>query len=155
VDIRAVSAAKPHGNRASILVNGHELVEGKPRGYVVAALDGRSGRPVGVQSFDTFISAAESRRMAGFIDGLAHGTIVVAAVRDEAGGRLEADGVRALRSIGAREDLRGRLWVSHVVIGVKGAAPGDAVEAAGPRFLEASVGDARPLQIVLESFALR
>jgi hypothetical protein len=122
---------------------------------VVAALDGRSGRPVGVQSFDTFISAAESRRMAGFIDGLGPGTIVVAAVRDEGGGQLEASGVRALRSIGAREDLRGRLWVSHVVIGVKGAAPGDAVEAAGPRLLEASVGDARPLQIVLESFALR
>jgi Interleukin-like EMT inducer len=155
VDIRAVSAANPHGNRASILVNGHELVEGKPRGYVVAALDGRSGKPVGVQSFDTFISAAESRRMAGFIDGLGPGTIVVAAVRDEGGGQLEASGVRALQSIGAREDLRGRLWMSHVVIGVKGAAPGDAVEAAGPRLLEASVGDARPLQIVLESFALR
>ena len=50
VDIRAVSAANPHGNRASILVNGRELVEGKPRGYVVAALDGRSGKPVGAAS---------------------------------------------------------------------------------------------------------
>ena len=104
--------------------------------------------------FDTFASAAESRRMAGFIGGLADGTIVVAAVRDEAAGQLAEEGVRALASIGAREDLRGRFWASHVVIGVKGAAPGDAVEAAGPQLLRASVGNP-PLELVLESFDLR
>jgi Interleukin-like EMT inducer len=157
VDIQALSAGRPYGDQVSILVNGQELVaEGpvKPRGYVVAALDARTGQPVGVRTFDTFARAAESRRMARFIGGLADGTIVVAAVRDEAGGQLEEEGVRALGSIGAREDLRGRFRMSHVVIGVKGAAPGDAVEAAGPQLLRASVGNP-PLELVLESFALR
>ena len=155
MDITAISGAKPYGNRASIRVNGQELVEGAPRGYVVAALDPRDGRPMRVDSFDTFLSAGESRRMASLIDGLPIGTIVVAAARDEASGQLEETAVRALRSVGAREDLRGRLWMSHVVIGVKGAEAGQAVEAAGPALLQVSVGLGRPLETVLESFELR
>ena len=155
VDITAISGAKPYGNRASIRVNGQELVEGTPRGYVVAALDPRDGRPMGIDWFDTFLRAGESRRMARFIESLPSGTIVVAAARDEASGQLEETAVRALRSVGAREDLRGHLWVSHVVIGVKGAEAGQAVEAAGPTLLRASVGRDRPLETVLESFELR
>lgn len=155
VDIAAISGARPYGNRASIRVNGQELVEGTPRGYVVAALDPRDGRPMRVDSFDTFLRAGESRRMARLIESLPSGTIVVAAARDEASGQLEETAVRALRSVGAREDLRGRPWVSHVVIGVKGAEAGQAVEAAGPALLRASVGRGRPLETVLESFELR
>ena len=155
VDIEVVSAAKPYGNRASILVNGRELVEKEGGGYVVTALDARSGEPLGIQWFDTYASATESYRMARFIDALPDGAIVVAAVRDEAAGHLDERGVQALRSIGAREDLRGRPLTSHVVIGVKGAAQGQAVEAAGPGLLRVSVGHARPLEIILESFALQ
>jgi Interleukin-like EMT inducer len=122
---------------------------------VVAALDQRDGRSTRVDSFDTFASAAECRRMAGFIESLPSGTIVVAAARDEASGQLEETAVRALRSVGAREDLRGHLWVSHAVIGVKGAGAGEAVESAGPALLRVSVGLSRPLETVLESFELR
>jgi hypothetical protein len=155
VDIQAVSAGKPYGNQASILVNGRELVGEGGRGYVVAALDARRGTPFGVHWFDTFVSATESTRMARFIDGLPDGTIVVAAVRNDASSELDASGVRALQAIGAREDLRGRLQTSYVVIGVKGAAPGEASEAAGPGLARASVGHVRGLEMVLESFALR
>jgi hypothetical protein len=155
VDITAISGVKSYGNRASIRVNGQELVEGTPRGYVVAALDQRDGRSTRIDSFDTFASAAESRRMARFIESLPSGTIVVAAARDEASGQLEETAVRALRSVGAREDLRGHLWISHVVIGVKGAGAGEAVERAGPALLRVSVGRGRPLETVLESFELR
>ena len=93
--------------------------------------------------------------MARFIESLPSGTIVVAAARDEASGQLEETAVRALWSVGAREDLRGRFRVSHAVIGVKGAAAGEAVESAGPALLRVSVGLSRVLETVLESFELR
>jgi Interleukin-like EMT inducer len=155
VDITAVSAAKPYGNRASIRVNGRELIQGVPRGYVVAALDPGSGQPIRLDSFDTFVSAAEAGQMARFIESLPSGTIVVAAARDEASGQLEETAVRALRSVGARADLRGRPWTSHALIGVAGAKPGHAVEQAGPGLLQVSVGRTAPLEVTLEAFELR
>jgi len=83
------------------------------------------------------------------------GAIVVALVRDEGTANLSPDAVRALRSIGARADVSGRFRLAHAVIGLKGAAPGDAVERAGSEPVWVAVGRARPLALVLEAFELR
>ncbi len=80
--------------------------------------------------FDTFASAAESARLAQFIDQIPSGKIVAVAVRDEASRFLSDAAVNALRSIGATEDLRDKFRWSHAVIGVKGVAPGSALESA-------------------------
>jgi hypothetical protein len=45
---------------------------------------------------------------------------------------LTEDAVQALSQIGGQADLRGTTGWSHALIGVKGAAPGTALEVAGP-----------------------
>jgi hypothetical protein len=155
VDLVVESAGKFQGDRVSVQVNGEEVIPVPRRGYSIVALDARSGQIVAAGSFDTFRSERESRRMAQLVDGLAPGTIVVAAVKHDGGGQLTREGVQALRSVGGHEDLRETLWLSHALIGVKGADPGQAVEAAGSRPLRLAVGRRRPLTITLEEFALR
>ncbi|HZS32972.1 MAG TPA: interleukin-like EMT inducer domain-containing protein [Methylomirabilota bacterium] len=155
VDIEALSAGKLAGNDVSIRVNGLETVALPRRGYNVVALAADTGQVLLSENFDTFIAAEESRRMAAAIERLPEGTVVVAAVKGDGGGALQESGVGALRAIGASRDLRGTLWLSHLVVGVKGARPGTAWEAAGPEALRVVIGRVRPLGLVLERFALR
>lgn len=155
VDIEVISAGRDQGPLVSVRVNGHEVVELPRRGYNVVALDDGDGHVLWTENFDTFRSKAESRRMAERISVLPPGTIVIAAVKTDGGGQLTAEGVAALRSVGGQEDLQRTLWLSHALIGVKGAPPGSAVEAAGPRRLTAGVGRPRTLPFTLEAFALR
>jgi hypothetical protein len=82
-------------------------------------------------AYDTFDAAVASNRMAESLNRVPAGRIVVVAVRDEASTQLQQDAVDALGSIGARVDLRGKFRWGHVVIGVKGAAEGTALEASG------------------------
>ena len=152
-DLRVQSAGQPYGEFASIVFNGVELAPNH-RGYNLAALtpDGRF-HATGV--FDTFYDPKESARLAAFIRGLPQGTLVAGAVRDEASGRLSDAAVSALGTLGVAGDLRGHFRQSHAFVGVKGAAPGTAVEEMGPRLLGVTVG--RPASIIgfeLQSFAL-
>ena len=75
------------------------------------------------------------------MERLAPGAIVIGAVKDEASGRLDAEAVRALGTLGVRGDLRGRYRESHAFVGVKGAPPGSAAESLGPRAVEVRVGE--------------
>jgi interleukin-like EMT inducer protein len=154
VDIEATSATGP-GGRASLRVNGLEQLDRKGRGYVIAVLDPRDGQLAGLDWFDTFRDPEESGRMARRLDGVPAGAIVVALVRDEGTANLSPDAVRALAGIGARANVSGRFRAAHVVIGAKGAAPGDAIEETAPEQVRAAVGRARPLALVLEAFDLR
>jgi hypothetical protein len=154
VDLRVVSGGKLHGDRASIKVNGVEHARNR-RGYNVVALDPASGEVRWAELFDTFVSPRASRRLAATIRGLPMGTIVIAAVKDEASAQLTADAVEALRSVGASQDLRGHYGVAHLVIGVKGAAPGTAVEWSGDGLLEAQLGTPSDAAVVeVRHFAL-
>ncbi len=158
VDIELVSVGRGpqgQGGLVSARVNGHEVVDVPRRGYNVVALDGGDGHVLWGDNFDTFVSPAESHRMAARIASLPPGTIVIAGVKTDGGGQLTADGVAALRSVGGQRDLQRTLWLAHALIGVKGAPAGTAVEAAGPGSVTASVGRARPLTFTLETFALR
>jgi hypothetical protein len=155
VDIEVISAGRDHGALVSVRVNGHEVVAIPRRGYSVVALDGGDGHVLWWDNFDTFRSQAESRRMAERIGALAPGTIVIAAVKTDGGGQLTAEGVAALRSVGGQQDLQRTLWLSHALIGVKGAASGSAIEIAGLRRVTASVGRPRTLPVTLEAFSLR
>jgi hypothetical protein len=57
---------------------------------------------------------------------------VAVALQGDGAAHLTEDAVRALSQIGGQADLRGTTGWSHALIGVKGAAPGTALEAAGP-----------------------
>jgi hypothetical protein len=104
--------------------------------------------------FDTFLSRDASERLAAFVARIPAGFIAAAAIRDDGVGQLTDDAVGALRSLGGRVDPRGALFVSHLLIGVKGAPPGTAVEAFGPVRLRRIVGHDRGHHLVIEDFRL-
>jgi hypothetical protein len=155
VDIQVTSAGRDQGALASSRINGHEVVNVPRRGYNVVALDEADGHVLWVDAFDTFRSQAESRRMADRIGALAPGTLVIAAVKVDGGGQLTSEGVAALRSVGGQQDLQRTLWLSHALIGVRGAPPGSAIEAAGMQRITLSVGQERGLTVMLGAFSLR
>jgi hypothetical protein len=102
-------------------------------GYNVAVIHPRTGKLLGQQGFDTTPggSEAEAAAMAGFLDEVPEGQIVVAALQGDGAVHLTEEAVSALRQIGGQADLRGTSGWSHAIIGVKGAAPGTALEMAG------------------------
>ncbi|MGH7358330.1 MAG: interleukin-like EMT inducer domain-containing protein, partial [Candidatus Rokuibacteriota bacterium] len=134
VDALVLSGGQPHGDVASIRIGMGETSPNR-RGYNVVAL-GSDGEFRGRAAFDTFADPAASARLGAWVEGLPAGTIVLGAVRDEASTRLGADAIQALATLGVRGDLRGRYRESHAFVGVKGAPPGSALEALGPRGVE-------------------
>ncbi len=102
------------------------------RGYNLAAIDPQSGRVLDVRGFDTYANAFEADRMAQFIEELPAGVIVAGAARGDASASLTDRAVQALASLGSAVDLRSTPGHGHAFIGVKGAAPGAAVEETGP-----------------------
>ena len=117
---------------AHIYVNGRDVSPHR-RGYNLAVIDPQSGRVEATGHFDTFDPASTQASIAlmDFLRAVPTGHIVAAAVADEASHNLTEGAVDALRSIGVATDLRGRFRSGHAVIGVKGAAPGQALEASG------------------------
>ncbi|MGD8820182.1 MAG: interleukin-like EMT inducer domain-containing protein [Anaerolineae bacterium] len=103
-------------------------------GYNVAALDPQTGRLLKREGFDTTPggSDAEATALADFIAAVPQGQIVVVALQADGAARLNETAIGALHSIGGQADPRGSSGWSHAVVGVKGAAPGTALEVAGP-----------------------
>jgi hypothetical protein len=102
-------------------------------------------------------------RLADFVSNLADGTIVLVAAKDEASLALGEEAVAALRSVGGQADLRGCFRCGHALIGVKGAAPGTALESAGAGLHEMglaagqSIGDtgqSTPVRLLVRSAGL-
>ena len=139
VDAVVRSGGQPYGDTASIRVGTGEVAPNR-RGYNLVALEA-SGAIRDRASFDTFGDPMASGALARWVRALAAGTIVLGAVKDEASEQLDADAVGALATLGIHGDLRGRRRESHAFIGVKGAPPGTALEALGPRLVEVRVGE--------------
>jgi hypothetical protein len=154
-DLVVVSAGKAHGNEARIRIDGLEFSANR-RGYNVVVLEPRSGRVVAHDLFDTFIARAQSARLAEYIRRIPAGAIVVAAVKDDGIGQLGDDAVEAFHSVGGSADPRlAGLFTSHLLIGVKGAPAGSAIEAVGFERLAKVVGEDRlDPQLVIEGFRL-
>jgi len=130
VNILVKSAGEEVGDFGHIYVDGRDTSPNQ-RGYNVAVLDPVAGVVERTGHFDTFASEEESTRLAEFIGGIPEGMVVAVAVGDEASLHLTEEAVLALRTMGAQEDLRGMFRWGHAVIGIKGAGPGQALEATG------------------------
>ncbi len=135
VSIVVRSAGEEQGSFGHIYVNG---VDESPNeiGYNIVVVEPKTGQVQARASFDTFLSGRESTRMAEFLNNVAEGDLVAVAAKDTVStpnfndANLTLQAVDALRSIGARRDLRGNFRWSHAVIGVKGVLPGSASESA-------------------------
>ena len=155
VDLWVRSAGSEAGRRASIQVNGHELIPDRYRGYWVVGLDPADGRFLARDRFDTHRSTAESARLAAFVEAFRPGTLLVVAALDDVTWQLTDQALAALRSLGGQADPRGTFGQSHLLVGVRGAQAGQALEVVGPGPLSAAVGRVRPPRLRLEAFELR
>ncbi|MCS7260200.1 MAG: hypothetical protein NZ765_05400 [Anaerolineae bacterium] len=126
VPVVVQSAGEEVGDFAHIYVGGRDVAL-NTRGYNLAVLE-RTGE-VRVAAFDTHLDPAAAHQLAQFLAQVPQGTLVAVAAADEASLHLDEIGVAALRTLGATGDLRGRFRWSHAIIGVKGGAPGSALEA--------------------------
>ena len=122
------SAGEEQGAFGHVYVNGQDESP-NARGYNIVVIDSQSGNISARENFDTFGSEQESERMAEFIAQIPDGKIVAVAASDEASYRLTQEGVDALKSLGAKTDLRGKFRWSHALLATKGS-PESAREAA-------------------------
>jgi hypothetical protein len=125
------------GDFAYIAVGeGHGTKDGSVHrpGYNVVVIDPQSGALLARQGFDTTPGGGdlEAAALADFVAAVPAGQIVAVAMQGDGASRLNADAVAALHTIGGEADPRGSSGWSHAIVGVKGAAPGTALEAAGP-----------------------
>jgi len=126
--IVAQSAGNDVGDFAHLWIDGVDLAPNGV-GYNLVALEA-TGVVLARQSFNTLATTDEAQTMAAWLQQWPPGTIIAGAVRDEASNKLSEEAVQALNTIGVATDLRGRFRWSHAFIGVVGAPPGSAVEAA-------------------------
>lgn len=113
------SAGEEQGAFGHVYVNGKDQSP-NARGYNIVVIDPRSGQVVARENFDTFTSEQESERMAEFIAQIPDGRIVAGAASDEASFRLTQEGIDALKSLGAKIDLRNKFRWSHALLATKG-----------------------------------
>jgi hypothetical protein len=133
------SAGQETGDFAHIYVNGQDVARNQ-RGYNLVALS-PYGKVFDSVAFDTFADAGASARLAAWVRALPAGALVAGAVRDEASMNLGDQALAALRSLGVATDLRGHFRWGNAFIGVAGAPPESALEAAdGLRPAQVSVG---------------
>ncbi len=131
VSILVESAGQEVGDFGHIYLNGRN-VSPEGRGYNLAVIDPTDGAVEAVAHFDTHLDETASQKVADFIKAIPRGRIVAVAVADEASRLLGEEAVGLLSAIGASGDLRGKFRWGQAIIGVKGAQPGQALEALDP-----------------------
>ena len=141
VDIVVESGSRGHGALASVWVNGLNLSNRSP-GYNVVVLDPHTGKRISQATFDLAKDAAHNGQLSRYIDKIADGSLVIVAEKSRGIDSIDAVGRAALASIGANalESRNVSATESHVIIGVKGAAPGTAIERVEDQRLRVVVG---------------
>jgi hypothetical protein len=129
VNLVVESAGEEIGDFGHIYVDGQD-VSPNGRGYNVAIVHPVTGEVEEVAVFDTHLDEGASQDLTAFLGRVPEGQIVAVAGADEVSRLLGREAVDALRGIGAMYDLQTRFRWGHAIIGVQGAPPGSAMEAA-------------------------
>ena len=127
VDISATGAGFAARKFGEIFVAGRSMIP-STRGYHLVAINAETGNVDAVGAFDTFADDKASQRLVEFVTKLPQGEIVAGVAVDDASLKLSSDAFAALESLGVAGDVRGQFRAGHAFIGVKGIAPGQAVE---------------------------
>lgn len=112
---------------SAVIVDG-VTVTPEQRGIVIALIEPAQGTVLDSAAFDTYLSEDESDRLAAFINAAPVGTIVALATYDEGIAKLNAAARAAIATLGATHDVTGNVGAAYAVLGVKGSAPGTALE---------------------------
>lgn len=136
------SAGEEQGAFGHIYVNGQEKSP-NARGYNIVVINLENGGLVEESmNFDTFDSEQESERMVQFIAQIPEGRVVAVAASDEASQHLTSNAVKALQSLGAKQDLRGKFRWSHALLAIKGTTTAVAEAASATQVSQIIQGDA-------------
>jgi interleukin-like EMT inducer protein/membrane protein YfhO len=135
-----------------VLVDGVAVTPEK-RGIVFAAIDPVSGEVLDSGGFDTYLSEAESNRLASVLGAVPGGAIVALATYDEGTAKLTDAARVSLAGAGAAETLRDRFGYAYAMIGVQGSDPGAALEHVSPDPLVLDVGIGAARGVPDEKFA--
>ncbi|KAJ9089246.1 hypothetical protein DSO57_1014997 [Entomophthora muscae] len=115
------------GKFAFISINGQE-VPINDRGFNIVSINMAERVIVDALCFDTHFNENDSHELAGYIDTLQPGIIVIGAINDDASEKLTSDAIQALKSLGLNRVDRLGYRSSYCFIGFKGSAEGLAVE---------------------------
>jgi hypothetical protein len=104
------------------------------RGYDVVVVDRLTGKVKSFDLFDTYgKGTAEADRMAAFINSVAEGDYVIAAIGDDGWTNMTEGAYRAIEGIGSSKIRTVGFRGSWAVIGQKGAASGTVPEGMNPK----------------------
>lgn len=129
VDIGVLAGGPVH--YSAVIVDG-VTVTPKQRGIVLALIDPDTGKLRAAGGYDTYLSSDESDRLAAAIAAAPDGTIVGLATYEEGAAKLNDAARAAIAGLGARVDLKDKIGAAYALVGVKGAAPGTAIERFDP-----------------------
>lgn len=127
VDISATGAGFDAGKYGEIFVAGRSLID-NTRGYHLVSINPQTGQVDAVRAFDTFGDDTAAHALAEFVATLPQGEIVAGVAVDDASQKLKKEGFAALQSLGVSADVRKQFRAGHAFIGIKGIAPGQAIE---------------------------
>ena len=139
-------------DRAMIEVNGRS--ERVDKGYFLAVLDAKTGEITDMGSFNTSWYQAESERLVTFVENIPVGAPVLVSSQFDVSRQLTEAAVQALRTLGLREDLRGRFNWLHAAIGAKGAPSGSALEGVSRQVYRLTLGELAHPWVELSNFSL-
>lgn len=137
---------------SNVQVNGREFPA--DRGYLIVVLDAGTGGVVETGQFNVSSEPGQSEALAGFVDAIPEGSPVIVASEFDVSRLLSAEAVEALGSLGLATDLRGQFQVMHAAVGVKGAAPGTAVEVIDRVSAQLTIGEIDRRHVQLDGLSL-
>lgn len=118
--LRVSSGGYEYRNYTAISMDYTPIIAKPKRGLNVTVLDGMNYEILASESFDTYISYAESNHYVAFIDQQENGSIIAIAVKDEASAKLHEEAKEKITSLGSTEIYNLCFRNSWSMISVKG-----------------------------------
>jgi hypothetical protein len=118
--IQALSQGYLTGNNARVVVNDEDVLEKAGRGINVVVLAGANHEVILSKSFDTFASSKQAEDMAATLAAIPVGSVIIAAVKDEASKRLSQSAKDIFINMGSKEVSQLGFREGWFFIGIKG-----------------------------------
>jgi len=131
-EIYALSRSGSNLKNVQLLINNKKVLfkytKTPLRGYCLYVIDKINGEVKDFEFFDTWGDVYASQKLSNFVDKISSEYVVIGLVLDEGSKTLTETAVNALRTLGVKEDIRGKANSVHIFIGQKGLQVGEALE---------------------------
>ncbi len=136
-DLKVESGHAGAGDVATITINGVNVSPRQP-GYNLVAINPLTGELIRRNAFDIDRRPATKQGLIKFIESTTEGTVVAVALRRRGSKAVDTNVFNAFKAIGASLQVRGNR--SHLIVGVKGAAHGTAIEQIDRQKVSTTIG---------------